>query len=213
MRTYKTEGAGTNHVALASALNVLHGVRYAHDTDHPLNWEVIVAWHLLGIDDGPASVAFRALRRKVWCAWKYATGHALLDVAVHENPSGRFGELRNTHWAAHVTAGEEGRFRTTVTKYLRKVTGIRDLGAALLIRPVSAAGGLAKYMLKGVDPAFGSHLYIKPEPQGFIGGYGRTFVSRALSRAARKRAGWVRKRRPRPPPRGAKSGAGELGRH
>ena len=88
-------------------------------------------------------------------------------------------------------------FEQLVAKFLRKVVDGKEPGRALLVRPVGAPGTLAKYLLKGIDPAYGAHLHIRHEDQGFVGGRGRTSVSRALSRAARKREGWVRTRRPR----------------
>ena len=48
-------------------------------------------------------------------------------------------------------------------------------------------------ILKGIDPAYGRYLHIRPANEGIVTGR-RTGASRAIGRAARKAAGWKRKK-------------------
>jgi hypothetical protein len=182
---------------VTAATNVLHAARFATDTGRPFTLRVTINWNRLGIEDDDALRTWRACRDKVTRRWRYLQGlHGadvgrLAGVASHENPGGK----RNTHWMVAVPAAWEAEFRRTVAKYLAKVSGADELGAALLIEPLHAVGGAMKYALKGVDPRFQVYFKIDAKDQGFVAGRGRTFVSREISLAARKRAGWTRKRR------------------
>ena len=82
-----------------------------------------------------------------------------------------------------------------VTKRVKKRAGLDDLGTALHFihdDQVEAPGTLAKYILKGLDPAFGRYYHMKTEDMGWVTGR-RTGASRSLGRAAREAAGWDRK--------------------
>ena len=140
---------------------------------------------------------FQALRARVRRHWAYVqkkhglTVEHLDDIGAHENPGGR----RNTHWGVAVAAEFVREFEITVRQRLSKLTGIKDLGAALHFAPIYAGGGYAKYILKGIDPSYQRYFFIEAEDQGFIAGRGRTFVARSISQAARRQAGWSRKSR------------------
>lgn len=194
----KSGGLGTARIAVKPATNMLHGVRFATDRDEPLNVQASINWHRLGLDDAEATRAFRAVRRKVRQRWTYLRQKGrsvgpLHDVGAHENPAG----VRNTHWMVRVEPTAIPEFKRAVAKFLAKVVGLEpeQLGRALHIGSVDAPGTFAKYMAKGVHPAFADYFRIEASDQGFVAGRGRTFVSRSISRTARKAAGWTRKRR------------------
>ena len=52
------------------------------------------------------------------------------------------------------------------------------------ITSVYAPGGLAKYILKGINPDYADHFHMKAANEGVVFGR-RTGVSRAISKAAR----------------------------
>jgi hypothetical protein len=59
--------------------------------------------------------------------------------------------------------------------------------------PIQKIVGATRYMLKGINPAWGPHLEVKPVPQGEIVGK-RSGFSRNLGPAARKNGGYRPKR-------------------
>jgi hypothetical protein len=141
---------------------------------------------------------FRRLRQKVSRSWKHlaktgrVTAARIAGVASHENPNGR----RNTHWLVDVRQRDASTFQVLVRKFLKKLVAVDDLGRGLLFQRVDTAGSYLKYMLKGVDQKYGDYFYVRPVDQGFIGGRGRTSVSRSIGHSARKKANWSRRRIP-----------------
>lgn len=196
----KSSSHGTRHIGVRPATNIFHAVRFAADRGAPLNLAVTINWHRLGIDDSDATRLFRDLRRRLARRWKYLCVSKpgigrFHDVSVQENPGG----TRNTHWLIRVPAMIETTFRADVSRFLKKLVGLEEVGRALHMKPVESAGSYAKYLNKGVNPAFGPYFRTTPSDQGFIEGRGRTSVARDLSFAARQREGWTRKRRPKWP--------------
>ena len=84
----------------------------------------------------------------------------------------------------------------TIRQRLEKVTKLACLGRALHFLSVDRPGGVAKYTLKGVDPLYAAHFHMEAHDQGEVIGR-RITISRSIGFAARQRAGWSRKRRPR----------------
>lgn len=189
--------AGTWQIGRNQAESVLHAVRYATDRGRPINAHVCLNFHRLGISEDAASETFRSLRARFARSWRYRdqTGAALGtldDVHVHENPMGK----RNVHWALHIPEGRWAWATGLIERLLQKILGLDDLGDALLVKTATGPGGLAKYLLKGVEPAYAEYFHIgAPSSQGFICGRGRTGTSRSLGKTARGKAGWKRKRR------------------
>lgn len=188
---------GTWQIGRNQAERVLHAVRYATDRGRPLNAHVALNFHRLGIEEDAATKIFRVLRAKFARSWRYRDSigaglGTLDDIHVHENPFGK----RNVHWALHIPDERWTWATDLIDRILRKMLRLDDLGDALLIEPAHGPGGLAKYLLKGVEPAYAHYFHISnPAPQGFISGRGRTGASRSIGKAARDKAGWKRKRR------------------
>jgi hypothetical protein len=189
---------GTTHIGVKAATNAFHAARFATATGRPFTLVVTINWDRLGIADELAMKAFRQVRDKLRRHWRYlrerhGPGVGRLEcVGAHENPNGR----RNTHWLVAVPAPWAGEFQRSLEKYLAKVADADELGAALHVKPIHAVGGAVKYAMKGVEAAYQDYFWLDARDQGFIAGRGRTFVSRDISQAARKRAGWTRRRRP-----------------
>lgn len=197
MTTKQESGVGTWQIGRNQAERILHAVRYATERGRPINAHVSLNFHRLGIAEDAAVGVFRNLRARFARSWRYrdrtgASLGTLDDVHVHENPLGK----RNVHWALHIPKGRWHWAKNLIEHLLLKVLGVDDVGDALVIEPAHGPGGLAKYLLKGVEPAYAQYFHISaPSPQGFISGRGRTGASRSIGKAARDKAGWKRKRR------------------
>jgi hypothetical protein len=184
----------TTKVGHKAALNVLHGIRYAREQGTPINTHVTINFTTLGFDEREAGTLFKSLRGRISRWWRYqrACGRAsgeLACVYCHANPAGS----RHVHWLIHVPAELAPAFRLRVEKLLKKICAVQHLGDGLAIGPVATPGSLAKYVLRGIDPAYASHLHIEPANEGLVTGR-RTGAAKGISKAARKRAGWKRKR-------------------
>ena len=188
----------TGKIGHRAAVNALHGIRYSSDLGRPINLSVCINFQTLGVPEEQACGLFKLLRDKVARWWKHQRAGKGRDVGellhyyAHANPAGS----RHVHWQVHVPAAIWDEFQGIVTKRLRAVLGRVDLGDALHFAAIGGAGSHAKYILKGVDPDYAAHLHIEAANEGLVTGR-RTGVSRAMSKAARKAGGWVRKRRPR----------------
>lgn len=188
---------GTTHIGYAPTQNVLHAVRYANDNGRPLNLIATIDLAGLGFSNDNAGPMFR----NMWCNlarwWRYQRKKgkeigSFDGVAAHENPN----DKRNVHWLIHAPNEFRPLIEKAIEKRLRKISKLDCVGDALHFQNAYTPGTLAKYMLKGVNPAFANHFYIEPSDQGIVVGR-RVTVSRSLGRAERKRQQWKRKRRPR----------------
>lgn len=188
----------TGKIGHRAAVNALHGVRYSNELGRPINLSVCINFQTLAVAEEDACGLFKLLRDKVARWWKHqrvGKGREvgeLLHYYAHANPAGS----RHVHWQVHVPAVIWDEFQQVVAKRLMAVLNRLDLKDALHFATVGGAGSHAKYVLKGIDPDYAAHLFIEPANEGLVTGR-RTGVSRAMSKATRKAAGWVRRRRPR----------------
>jgi hypothetical protein len=190
-----TTKPGTLNVGRRAAENVLHSVRFTADQGAPINTLITISFEALGIEESVADRVFQELHGRVLRAWRHLlhtnrVPRQVVGAYCHANPAGS----RHVHWLAHVPPVSFEIFEAVVSKFLRKVVGRFDLGDALHIKRVDTPGSVAKYVLRGIDPYFADYLHIEAANEGFVLGR-RTGVSRSISKAARKRAGWSRKRR------------------
>lgn len=192
---------GTSSIGRRALLNALHAIRYAADLGRVFNTFVTINFATLGIGDDEAGAIFQELQARVSRWWGYQRdnrGRAdlgrIMGVHSHANPAGS----RHVHWMLHVPDEARDEFETTVAKRLRALTKTDDLKDALHFQDVKHAGNMAKYMFRGVDPLYAEHFFMKAANEGTVTGR-RTGASRACGRAARRDAGWLRKRRPRVP--------------
>ena len=185
----------TGHIGRRAAENALHGIRFAAEQGRPLNTQVTISFIELGIDDTEAGTIFQAFQGRVGRWWAYQRDDKgrdlgpLMGVHSHANPAGS----RHVDWLTHVPPEALPDFRAVLKNRLQKLTGRIDLGDALHIQTIDTPGSLAKYIFRGIDPAYAAYLHIEAANEGLVSGR-RTGASRAISRAARRRAGWVRKK-------------------
>lgn len=160
----------------------------------PINMRLTISFIALGIHDDEAGMMFRDLQARVNRWWRYERSKgrpigAFAGVHSHANPGGS----RHVDWLAHIPETIAQQFPAKVAVFLSKITGASDLGDALWIARVDTPGSLAKYVLRGIDPAYGDYLRIQPANEGIVSGR-RTGANRCIGKTARKRAGWSRKR-------------------
>lgn len=188
--------SGGLYVGRRACENALHAIRYVGDSGRPMNTHVTVSFEPLGIDAEIAGRAFADLQTRVtrwWRDQRQRKGRNIGDLHgfhCHSNPAGS----RHVHWVLHVPTEIADDFAKAVRNRLQKIAGRVDLRDGLHIGPVQTPGSLAKYVLRGIEPEYADYLHIKAANEGFVAGCRRTGVSRAASTAARKRAGWVRKK-------------------
>ena len=192
-----TTKSGTLHVGVAACENAFHAVRFASEAGAPMNTHVTVSFIPLEVPDEEAGAVFADLQARVTRWWRDQRQRKGLQIGpicgfhCHSNPAGS----RHVHWVLHVPAEIRAEFANIVANRLRKIIGRIDLKDGLHIGPVPTPGTLAKYVLRGVRPDFASYFHLEPANEGLVSGCRRTGVSRAASRAARKQAGWRRKKR------------------
>jgi hypothetical protein len=188
----------TAQIGRKQATNIFHAVRFANDNGRPLNLMVTINLTDLGLSDEKAGDFFRDARARVARWWKYQRDKGrpigtFDDVAAHAHPpSGR----RHVHWLVHVPNGARFEIDAIIESRLRKMLNLDCLGNAVEIKDVGNSGTLAKYILRGTEPAFADYFKMWTSDEGTIIGR-RVHASHSISRAGRERAGWKPKRRPR----------------
>jgi hypothetical protein len=185
---------GTHAIGPKQAARAFHAVRFANDNGRSLNLLVTIDFSTLAIDDDAATALFRDIWARVgrWWAYQRKKGRSFgpFDCyAVHEHPKGG---PRHVHWFVRAPDGGRSEFERVVRARVEKATGLACLGRAIHFLEVERPGGVAKYTLKGVHPAFAAHFHMEASDQGFIPGR-RLSISRSIGAAARARAGWTRR--------------------
>lgn len=189
--------SGGLYVGRRACENALHAIRYVGESGRPMNTHVTVSFEPLGIDAEIAGRAFADLQARItrwWRDQRQRKGRpigGLQGFHCHSNPAGS----RHVHWVLHVPPDLAADFAHAVKDRLQKIAGRIDLRDGLHIGAVVTPGSLAKYVFRGIEPDYADYLHIKAANEGFVSGCRRTGVSRAASKAARNRAGWVRKKR------------------
>lgn len=191
--------SGGLHVGRRACENALHAIRYVAEAGRPMNTHVTVSFGPLDIDEDIAGTVFSDLQARITRWWRDQRTRKSRDLGdvlgfhCHSNPAGS----RHVHWVLHVPPEIDAEFRAVVRNRLQKITGRIDLRDGLNIGTVDTAGSLAKYVLRGIEPEYADYLHIDAANEGYVAGCRRTGVSRAASKASRKRAGWIRKKRRR----------------
>lgn len=187
--------SATSYVGRRAAENGFHGIRYARDIGREPNVHLSINFETVGIGDDLAGEVFRDLRSRIARRWRYLrktnrVAGPFVDLHAHANPAGS----RHVHWLMHLPAGLIEDFERVVRLRLATLAGISvgELRDAVLVVRVTTPGSLAKYIYRGVEPAYAGYLHIRPANEGLVSGR-RTGVSRAISKAARKQAGWSRR--------------------
>lgn len=193
---------GTTAIGPKQAARAFHAVRFANDNGRALNLLITIDLTSLGVSTGEATRTFQNVWSRVsrWWAYQRSKGRAFgpFDCyAVHENPPGG---PRHVHWFVRAPAEARAELERVVRARVEKITGLACLGRAIHFLDVEKPGGVAKYTLKGIQPAYAAHFHMEAVDQGVIDGR-RLAVSRSIGATARARAGWSRQRSHSKPPK------------
>lgn len=190
---------GSRHIGPKQAARAFHAVRFANDNGRPLNLLITIDLTSLGISPEDAGAYFQKLWQRVGRWWAYQRKaknrpFGPFDCyAVHEHPDQG---PRHVHWFVRAPEGGRAELERIVRSRLEKLTGLACLGRAIHFLDATKPGGVAKYTIKGINPAYADHFHMEASDQGFIHGR-RLAISRSIGATARKDAGWTRSRRPR----------------
>jgi hypothetical protein len=188
---------GAYSIGPKQVARAFHAVRFATETGRALNLLITIDFSSLGVPPDAAGAVFRNLWARVGRWWAYQRKDKKRPLgpfdcyAVHEHPTGG---PRHVHWFVRAPAEIRDELERAVRSRLGKLTGFACLGRALHFMHAPKPGGVAKYTLKGVHPAFADHFHMTASDQGFIHGR-RLAISRSIGASARQKAGWTRKRR------------------
>ena len=186
---------GTLYVGRRAAENALHAVRYATLTGRQMNTLITISFCRLGVEDDKAGKLFHRLQANISRWWRYQRDQKkrnigpLTGMYAHANPAGS----RHVHWLIHLPVEIRSEFRDSLLKRLCKLTGLDDVGDACHVKDVDHPGGAAKYVLRGIDPLYSKYLHIRASNEGAVS-CRRTGTSRSIGKAARKQAGWNRRK-------------------
>jgi hypothetical protein len=185
----------STHINRKVTQSVFRGFDYSEARGTPFNFYVVINLH-----ETPAvsaSTIFKRIRHK-WRDWlshktKGAPVRPVYAFAL-EDPDGNHPHV---NWTVHIPDELQAAFLERLPKWIMKSQGLCG-PSDFIAQPTRAEfrKKLAKYVLKGTDPAFVDHFHLQQEhkPQGRVWGQ-RAGVSRAIGPAARHKANFRPTRR------------------
>jgi len=186
----------TGHLNRRPAENIFHGFDFAAYLGHRLNNYVVLNFDADSADRSCAIL--RAVHRKFRCWLNRRTrqlyGEPLppMFVYTHENPDGH----AHCNWVVHVPPELQAEFERKCRRWVeRAYEAKRPFDLIITSVEPGTEKTLAKYICKGIDPRYIDYLHLQAyaTPQGRVWGR-RAGTSEAISRAARRAAGFVPKR-------------------
>jgi len=188
-----SQGRRSRHINRVPAVNIHHATRFAQRNDLPLNTMVTVNFTELDAA-GQASRLFRLLLAQRFAPWLRRS------APLKKRPAPTYiWTLENTaattaaHWLVHIPKGVGRIFAEKLSDWVESLSGSKPQGRTIQIKRVYNLIGARRYVLKGVNPAWASHLGVRPSDQGVINGK-RSGFSRNLGPAARKAGGYKARR-------------------
>lgn len=183
--------AVTPHIKRRVTQSIFRAFDFAAAKGTPLNLYVVINLH--ESDAACATTIFDRVRHKYrdWLNYRTRNDPAgplpPLYVYTVENPSG---DHHHVNWALHIPAKHRAAFEQRLPRWIEKTQGVcgpRDNHVASINS--DRAKRLAKYIVKGTDPAFIRHFYLEGVhvPQGDVWGK-RAGVSPSLGATARRDA-------------------------
>lgn len=180
------------------AQTIFHAFDFAKYIAKPLNTYAVI--NLRAVDAEDADQVMQVVRNKcrVWMKGRQRKAGEPEDppyyVCSFECPDG---ENVHVNWVLHVPKAFQREFRKKLPGWVRKAQSAVPGPYDIDVQDVDPRTDkrLAKYVLKGTDPAYREHFHLDEftEPQGPIHGR-RASASMSLNKSARKVAGFVAKR-------------------
>lgn len=180
----------THHINRRPAVNIHHATRMSLRVGLPLNKMVTINLGLAGFGQRDAGHAFRKLLTQRFAPWlrRSASKSQIVPPTYVWALEAAGGQLA-VHWLVHVPAGLQRSFQRKVTEWIQSLVGATPSASAVDVRPVYNLVGARRYILKGIDPAWASHLKVNQVDQGRVVGK-RSGFSKNLGPAARSRHGY-----------------------
>jgi hypothetical protein len=192
----RNDGASwrSRHINRYPAVNIHHARRYASRLGVPFNWMVTINFGIGGVPPEGASAALQKLLAQRLAPWLRRCAQNDNNVRptyvwALEAPYG----IVSAHLLIHLPAQLSKGFDTRLLRWMEGLAGTSVSRRAINIRPIRTLVGATRYLLKGINEAWGPHLEVRPVPQGLIVGK-RSGFSRNLGPTARKRGGYRAKR-------------------
>ena len=186
----------TRHINRRPAVNAHHASRFSEAIGLPLNRFVTVNFTCTACAPNETSHTFRKLLAERFAPWLRRTARNRVGVPptyIWTIEAG--GNQSAAHWLVHVPRGLQRAFEAKLGEWLTSLLGSDPDFGAVQVKPIHNLIGARRYALKGVDPAWGPHLGIRPSDQGVVIGK-RSGFSRNLGPAARTRGGYRPRRMP-----------------
>jgi len=184
----------SRHINRYPAVNIHHARRQAERTGVPLNWMVTINFGVAAVAPEDASSLLQKLIARRFAPWLRRSAdndNGLKPTYVWslEAPHGSV----SAHVLLHLPPRVIRKFRSRLLDWLEGLAGTAIPARAVDVRPIYNRVGVTRYILKGINPAWGNHLAVDPVDQGEIVGK-RSGFSRNLGPAARQRSGYKPKR-------------------
>lgn len=187
----------TDHLGRKTGETICHAFDFARFLGYPLNLFITINLGRHDVRSHYATTVFRSIRaryRDWYCRKTTLFGPKRLDpmyVYTVENPNG----MTHAHWAVHIPEAFQEEFFRKLPRWVRRSQGEvlpYDIDVSKIDPHTDKV--LAKYIVKGLDPAYVPYMHLEnyAAPQGRVWGR-RGMASAALNRTARKRAGFVAK--------------------
>jgi hypothetical protein len=191
--TKNTAERSSRHINPVPAVNIHHASRFAQRVGHPLNTMVTVNITELEAER-QASRLFRKLLTQRFAPWlrrspTLRARTAPTYVWTLENTAA----TTAVHWLVHIPKGATRVFAAKLAAWFEGLSGKPPLSRTIQVKKVYNLIGARRYLLKGVNPAWASHLGVRPSDQGVVNGK-RSGFSRNLGPAARKAGGYTPQR-------------------
>lgn len=186
----------TRHISRIPAVNLHHATRMSVRIGLPLNRMVTINFGHAGCKDDRAGHAFRKLLAERFAPWLRRTAAKRATVPpTYVWAIEAAGNQTAAHWLVHVPPALTRAFERKLDDWLESLFGERPLPSAVNVTAIYNLVGARRYILKGIDPAWGAHLKVTPVDQGPVVGK-RSGFSRNLGPTARKRDGYRPRRGP-----------------
>lgn len=190
----------TDHIGRKAAENICHAFDYAKYIGQPLNHYITINLRSSQQDrQVTPSEVFQIIRHKfrVWRVYTLRkqgmSTKAPAYVYTLEAPNQNH---PHANWVLHVPEHLADAFRNKLPQWVAKACGeVGPFDLEVQVVDPETDKTLAKYVVKGTDPNYIEYLHLKEvaAPQGRIWGR-RVGVSPAISRTARKQAGFIPQR-------------------
>jgi hypothetical protein len=180
----------SKYINRRQAESVLPAVQHAGIIGYPLNLMVSINFGQTACPKEEIANCFARLRKARFERWlRYlSSGSGGINCpptfvwAIEDMPGNP-----HVHWLVHIPTSLQDSFKAKLQEWLNKLAGpVYFSNGALDVRAIKTPASAGKYILKGIDPRYAQHFYIRPEAQGIVFGK-RCGTSQNIGKMARHR--------------------------